>query len=942
MPKDILQGIAQGPLKALQAVGDLLPDELDYVVSPAGVQHRSEFEGTTPVDMLDAGVEALQPEGVMGNLASGVTQFATGLLASFAGPGAAMGPIMRGATVDMAAFRGGDALTARLFQQNPELERPVVDYLTSDDDTYGTRLFNMLEGATVGAAFSAFKALKYLRGGKVKEAKEAVEAATVPPKPADALEPLTDVPRGSGDLEIAVNPTSVGEQTAKWESLAYQTLPERVRDMRPDLETWEDTITQASSFFDMPESEFRGILHARARIAKDTPALVMAGKRILQTQAATTKAAFLAAMKDPSLTDAAREQMVELVRIAADTRSLITAGARTTNAGNWLADDVITKLDTMLSGVAGDVDPRALFAALEPEQMVKVLDRVGQGGSITRDWFINSLLSSPKTHGVNFLNGLFNSVVMPTERAIGGLFTGNTQAVKESLRQQMYYANFAATAWRQANRAFKEGASILDPIGTKETWQSPLQPGLLRDRVDYEGTAWGWMANVVSTPVRGLIWGDEFLKQMQYRSALKARFITEGKPAGQVDDLIEQTLVDGRGTDAVALRYAREITFSTPLSETSTITKAVQQVRQTPAVNLVLPFVRTPWNIARATVHRTPGLGLMAKSMREDFAEGGAARASVVGRQATGALAVGTMLTESLGGRITGSAPRDPRERQLLLETGWQPRSIKIGDRYVSYERLEPFSLLLSAAADAAQLARDGGDPTEIIDGISMLVANNLTSTTYLRSLSEFLDGLSGDPGALQRFIYNKAATFVIPRGVDYVAEAGQDQPWPEVFSELDRLRAQLPNKGGLATRRSWLTGDPLQRYKAKGLITGANPMAVRDDVDNPVADELLRMDFTPGPPGKKMAGVDLTAEEYDRYVELSAQNRTGTKSLQDKLAEIMGRKNYQDATDATRTAYLRRTIASYRENGRKSLLKENPGLAQRIRALKKENYGAR
>ena len=60
------------------------------------------------------------------------------------------------------------------------------------------------------------------------------------------------------------------------------------------------------------------------------------------------------------------------------------------------------------------------------------------------------------------------------------------------------------------------------------------------------------------------------------------------------------------------------------------------------------------------------------------------------------------MMTAGLAahnGTIAGSGPKEKNRRSEWLKTH-QPRSIKLGDKWVSFDRIEPFGQLLSAAAD--------------------------------------------------------------------------------------------------------------------------------------------------------------------------------------------------------------------------------------------------
>ena len=58
-------------------------------------------------------------------------------------------------------------------------------------------------------------------------------------------------------------------------------------------------------------------------------------------------------------------------------------------------------------------------------------------------------------------------------------------------------------------------------------------------------------------------------------------------------------------------------------------------------------------------------------------------------------------------GMITGGGPKDYELRKVLYRKGWRPYSIKIGDKWVSYGRLEPLSVVIGTLADFIEISQD-------------------------------------------------------------------------------------------------------------------------------------------------------------------------------------------------------------------------------------------
>ena len=86
------------------------------------------------------------------------------------------------------------------------------------------------------------------------------------------------------------------------------------------------------------------------------------------------------------------------------------------------------------------------------------------------------------------------------------------------------------------------------------------------------------------------------------------------------------------------------------------------------------------------------------------------AKATMRGRMAVGYSVTGLASWAALNGIITGNGPPDRGYRNTWMQSGWQPRSIKIGNSYISYESLEPFNGILSLVADIVDSQQVMGD----------------------------------------------------------------------------------------------------------------------------------------------------------------------------------------------------------------------------------------
>ena len=107
--------------------------------------------------------------------------------------------------------------------------------------------------------------------------------------------------------------------------------------------------------------------------------------------------------------------------------------------------------------------------------------------------------------------------------------------------------------------------------------------------------------------------GDEAFKQVNYRSKLQAIATRKAQENGlkgkEFTDFVDKYYKDGfdefgRGLDEEALAYAREATYT---NELTGFTKKFQEaVNEYPVLKQLFPFIRTPFQLAKSIVDRSP------------------------------------------------------------------------------------------------------------------------------------------------------------------------------------------------------------------------------------------------------------------------------------------------------------------------------------------------
>jgi hypothetical protein len=368
---------------------------------------------------------------------------------------------------------------------------------------------------------------------------------------------------------------------------------------------------------------------------------------------------------------------------------------------------------------------------------------------------------------------------------------------------------------------------------------------------------------------------------------------------------------------------------------------------------VLLPFIRTPSNIMKFTFERTP-LAPLISQVRADMAAGGARKDLALARTSTGSAMMLAAADLTMAGAITGKGPDNPSRRSAKQRQGWQPYSVKLGDRYFAFNRMDPIGMTLGLAADAVEILQnsDGSKPKaaeEAIIATVASIANNMTSKTYLRGVSQFFEMMSNPTRFSESYVQRLLGT-AIPTAVNEVAR-GVDPYLRETRSIMDSLRRRTPgiSKELPAVRDLW--GAPIEFRSGLGWAYDAvSPIYSRREKASPIDKEILRlgMNLTKPPRISSIDGitVDLVRHKgsYSRYVELAGNAikhpawGIGAKDFLDALvkgqhpmAEVY--KLRSDGPDGSKADLIRATVQDYRNYARLQLLNEYPSIAAEISA---------
>lgn len=438
-------------------------------------------------------------------------------------------------------------------------------------------------------------------------------------------------------------------------------------------------------------------------------------------------------------------------------------------------------------------------------------------------------------------------------------------------------------------------------------------------------------------------------------------------------------------------RAADETTFTAPLSrdgnQIEQVTQKIQHmVVAHPVLRFVLPFIGTPFNIMKAAANRSVdpiegGFRLLGSKvfgkrwidqsknrLVKDWLAGGVRKEEAIGRIATGMGMFTTFSMFAAQGTITGGGPRDSKQRQALLDAGWQPYSFKIGDSYVQYAKLDPFATIVGTIADFYDVGRYAlADEQQEIEDLGMAaltaLANNVTNKSYLKGVQNIVEGLNDPENKLAGIMRKYAASFV-PTGPAEAAStlAGDEPVMREVRSMLDAVLNKLPVVGeNLDPMRNFL-GQPVDKIRSLGNDTigqWANvfvPIAYREVSDNLVAREVAALNHSFRPPRRQMGGVDLLdyrsesgQSAYDRMLELRGEVKIGGRDLRRALRELMRSREYQRLTpestleiQSPRIDKINAVVQRYHREAVRQMRREFPELASQLAQIRRNRVRSR
>ena len=737
--------------------------------------------------------------------------------------------------------------------------------------------------------------------------------------------------------------------------------------------------------------------------------------------------------------------------------SLTEADIRSTDiVGEYLANNTGKNFNDILNKVLLSGDPQD--AVNQMLGIAKIARNAEPRGVMetAQNWFVNSLLSGPRTMVKNGLGNTMANVLLNVETAIGGLATNpavTSQVLKEfmtldSFRESMQYF---LKSWKMKDQLLDVGRSPLE--NTRRTKIPLVFEGASSDETFKN--ALNWIGeNIINSPTRTLSSMDEVFKQAMFRQrsklelAMKAmelgmkdpaqisEYVTRGldallingerawskagvikhahAKAKEADEALLEAgaprmkpsergvMIDGIIRDETdkrvalsksfdegglgiknlaeldqmsgrALEKARYATFTNDAGKFAELVGGMTQT--VPVLKFIFPFVRTPVNlikfsldratfagpeIARNVMANLPDLPMLKQTQERlrtqlqsrDPLE----KADAIGKMATSVMINTTLLSLAMANRdlITGGGPKDINEKKNLEATGWQPYSFHVGNKYYSYNGLDPIGAHFGILVD---ILDQMDDPTSTqstavetaLTAVMISATRNITEKSYLTGLKVLTDAFSAPEDKLPKMIQGLTAGFV-PNILYQGQSVVGDVTVREARSVGDAILKKLPSGADNLDPKRNILGEAVQREQVK-FVGPFNPSAISTRDNDRVLEELAKLHHGFSNPSHVLDGIiDMTRitdemgrTAHDRRLEHIGTVKIGGKTLRQALDKLVRSKGYQRLSayseggfTSPRVEHINKILSRYRQVALHKTFKDFPELKQQYSAVQR------
>lgn len=401
------------------------------------------------------------------------------------------------------------------------------------------------------------------------------------------------------------------------------------------------------------------------------------------------------------------------------------------------------------------------------------------------EFWINAILSGPRTHAANILGNAANTTYELGPKRFVEATINLLRGDKKGASFGDFKAMWGAVNWKHVRQQMSDA------------WNQEILNEDNSGRVALSHVAIGGLpGRFIRFPGRALKAMDAFFKgivQPMEAAAMAHRKARQKGLSGKAmeDYMVQEIANPDSASNAYGRGRALELMFQEdPLKIIKKISAAKKE--NTPVghiLRFMLPFEKTPSNILNQGVRKTP-LGIFnprliantVKSVKGDQQ----AIDTAVELWAEQLLAWGTVMAIAFAGDddddglpwITGSSAEYGTAEANFKRDKIPPYSIRLGDAYYSYQRIEPFSTSLALIVDGVQAwknTKKGKDGAKVTEDLLRSGRQIIGEKSYLDSLNQINKLWSEPEKNFTRWGTNFAASWV-PNVIRQTIEIGNDE----------------------------------------------------------------------------------------------------------------------------------------------------------------------
>lgn len=499
------------------------------------------------------------------------------------------------------------------------------------------------------------------------------------------------------------------------------------------------------------------------------------------------------------------------------------------------------------------------------------------------------------------------------------------------------------------------------------------------------GRAANWIDVGTQVPQRLLGAFDEVFKTANFRAEVMAQAHRKAQDElkrgliSKVDfpDRITELINNPDEYVKVASRQQAEMaTFTRRPNDTSTW-QAMRAVSRIPVLGkLVLPFSRTPYNIAVESIERLP-IAPLSQKWRQDMMAGGARADIAMAKMGLGSMFLAVSADLAAQGYLSGDMSGlsvSGAERELKSRLGERPMTLRVplgenGEtRTFSFRGLDPLTFSLGIAANTVEILSDDDfsdadkDYEDVATAAMLAIGAQFVSANYMSGAADFFDAMS-DPKRYGENYFERLGSVVVPQAVAQVSRQ-MDPTVREANTMWEAVIAKTPYSVGLEPRMDAL-GQELRRESGLGKTYDfLSPIYSSKEEVQPISREEQRLGIAIGKPNRRISidGITINLKKfphiYTEYQRLQGQTMTATVDgapvivnsigyvstgqpmMEELNAIVEGRHPFSpiyqmgtDGTDGDKANFLQLIVREHRKEARRHLVDMFPELRSELQS---------